>query len=57
MYQANKDKNYVRIIFRDDLLLAAAVCNVKVQLLMKKLSHDSEPFLCKLDWSESNQFD
>jgi len=34
-----------------------AVCNVNVQLLMKKLSHDSEPFLCKLDWSESNQFD
>ena len=49
MYQANEDENYIRIISRDDLLLAAAVCNVEVRLLMKKLSYDSEPILCMLD--------
>jgi hypothetical protein len=41
---------------RDDLLLAAEVCNIKVQLLVKKLSDDSEPILRMLYRCESHQF-
>lgn len=43
------NKSYLRIISRDDLLLAAVVFNIKVRLLVKKLSDDdSEPIQCML---------